>query len=579
MFGHRSYEWLGPELALLASLTGQMPTKQIAALLTKRLRAVTGDRKAVRNLNAINTKRQVIGVLTSDLLGGITVPEAGREVKSLALVYQAIDKGTLTPRHVGHRLVIPLDQWEAWKTSRVFPPSGFVRLASIRVKLGIKNDALSTYARDGLIPTAMRCNPYGTRQHSTQYGTWYIDGKLARKLVADRRAGRPLPWHGAPNTWNLQATWKRLEQRRHPGTCHACREIWGPQGAPREFEDYTVRYPALTFAQKRHLTVPYVDGVLLVDAARQANVSVETVKRAVRDGTVKQSGAGRPMRVTSASLQSWIRRGAATGGRANTWIALKTAKRLYGFTLAELRRHVASGEIEFRIGTAGPQAGLEMVHKRQCATLRERLGYTVSQAARRAGISTAKAITILNSTGWTPGGSVDPKVLAARTTGRANLANYSYAQAAKALRRPVSWIKVQIRTGVVRPIRDINDRRRICLTESMVRRLAAARKPRRRVAPQLNSEWVPSGTACEIAGVSQGTLSKWCEEGGIAVRASAQQRRFHIRSVKRRARRYWRGQVRGRAQPPGWLLDERPAIDDRRARRSSFESSVLVYAR
>ena len=97
---------------------------------------------------------------------------------------------------VGRLHVIPYAEWEAWKAKRVFPPDGYVQLSSIREPLAIKSDKLSEYARMGLIPTAIRCNPYGTKGPSTQFGTWWISKETADQLLADRRAGRQMPWHG-----------------------------------------------------------------------------------------------------------------------------------------------------------------------------------------------------------------------------------------------------------------------------------------------------------------------------------------------------------------------------------------------
>jgi hypothetical protein len=48
----------------------------------------------------------------------------------------------------------------------------------------------------GYVPTAMRCNPYGQRMSRVRH--LVHRPKLARKLVADRRAGRPMPWWGKP---------------------------------------------------------------------------------------------------------------------------------------------------------------------------------------------------------------------------------------------------------------------------------------------------------------------------------------------------------------------------------------------
>ena len=123
-------------------------------------------------------------------------------------------------------------------------------LTSIKKALSIRSDKLSEFARAGHIPTAKRCNPYGTKGPSTQFGTWWIDKKVAAKLVADRRAGRPMPWHGKPNPDNLRVTFKLWQKRKHPASCKTCAAIWGKKGAPRTFDDYALRYPPLAHGAK-----------------------------------------------------------------------------------------------------------------------------------------------------------------------------------------------------------------------------------------------------------------------------------------------------------------------------------------
>lgn len=249
--GRRSYEWQAPEMALLASLVGQMGVKDIATALTRRLQQLTGDPWAIRVPGAIQNAISRLGLQSSDLIGGITTAAAGREIGSSAIINQSIHNGQLKARRVGRRWLIPHAQWEAWKAKRVFPPKGYVQLSSIRDALAIRSDKLSEFARMGFIPTALRCNPYGTGKHSTQYGTWFIDEKVARRLLADRHAGRPMPWHGQVLPDNLRAGWKRWQSRQHPASCQTCQDIWGAQGAPTTFDDYVRQYPPLAHGALR----------------------------------------------------------------------------------------------------------------------------------------------------------------------------------------------------------------------------------------------------------------------------------------------------------------------------------------
>jgi len=227
--GRKTYEWQPPEIALLASLVGRLGVDDIAQTLTARLRERTDDPCAERNRQAVQVRISQIGMQSKDVLGGITTADAGREIGSLAIINQVIRKKELPAVRVGRLWVIPHDAWKAWKATRVFPPVGFVPLRSIRDALAIRSDKLSEWARMGYVPTAIRCNPYGTQAPSTQFGTWYIDKTVADTLVADRRAGRPMPWHGRPLLENLRVTYKLWKARQHPRSCKSCAEIWGPR--------------------------------------------------------------------------------------------------------------------------------------------------------------------------------------------------------------------------------------------------------------------------------------------------------------------------------------------------------------
>ena len=299
------YDWQPPELALLASLTGRMPTPRIAELLTQRLRLLTGDPTAERNVSAVIHKHQVTGVLAGDLLGGLTVSEAAREVNSIQLVHEAIRSEAVTAKRIGHRVVIPRDQWDKWKTSRIFPPAGYIRLRVISSKLGVTDGVLTSHARNGLIPTAKLCNPYGTRQAMSKNGVWYLDGSVARMLVKDRRAGNPMPWHGVGIDSNLKVTWSKLQQRRHPSDCHACAAIWGDQGPPTTFDDYCTRFPNLKFQQKRHLTQKFRPGVTVTEAARISGSTRARVEIALETRKLKRADRRRPVRIERESLASW----------------------------------------------------------------------------------------------------------------------------------------------------------------------------------------------------------------------------------------------------------------------------------
>ncbi|MDP1672020.1 MAG: hypothetical protein Q8L65_02760, partial [Burkholderiales bacterium] len=176
----KGYEWLQNELALLATLVGTIGKAQIAQALTARLQRATGDRHAERSQQAVQVAINRIGLVSRDVLGGITAPAAAREIGSYSTVHHAIRSGRLTPFRIGKLWVIPHDQWQRFKADRPPPPAGYVMLSSIRQRLGISSDAkLPEYAAMGYIPTAVLCNPkLGAGHSSSVRGSWYVDRRV-----------------------------------------------------------------------------------------------------------------------------------------------------------------------------------------------------------------------------------------------------------------------------------------------------------------------------------------------------------------------------------------------------------------
>jgi hypothetical protein len=167
-----SYEWQRPEVTLLATLVGQLGPQEIADVLTARLRQITGDLLCRRDRAAVQNQIARLGLQSSDVVGGITAAEAGRELGSAQIVYQALRQGKLVPRRVGRHLVISHEAWAAFKTKVQAPPDGCVQLSTLKGPLGIASDKLSEFARIGYVPQALRVNTFGVHStHTTQFGT------------------------------------------------------------------------------------------------------------------------------------------------------------------------------------------------------------------------------------------------------------------------------------------------------------------------------------------------------------------------------------------------------------------------
>lgn len=550
------YEWLGPELALLASLVGQMGARDIGLLLTERLRQITGDVAATRSHNSVQVMIGRIGLQAGDVVGGITVFAAAQEIGSRMAVYNAIEKGDLGARRIGRLWMIPHAEWRRWKSERVLVPPGYVALATLREPLGLRSDAkLPEYASRGYIPTAVRCNPCGSDTHTTRFGSWYIAPAVAQQLLDDRRSGRPMPWFGRPTESNLKATWKLLQARRHPPECEACRMIWGEAGAPTTYQDYERRYPPIALGAKRHLTRPWTPGLKIAELARKTGRSIGLVERAIQNGALAVQRVNGRRYVTHAAAAYWHSRKCPTGDGAKSWLALATAQKQHGFSEAQLRAFIKDGRLKSKIGTDGPMRGVVYVSRHQCAELRKAAGYTEEEAARRAGVTIERFRELLQGLEWRQAEAIPLLAIRAAVQRRQSVEGYSLEEAARAAGQSLSWVRERIKDGTVRVSSVKWDRRRRYLSKPHLDRLlhAAANPPKQE---KLSADWLRLTTAADLAGVSTGTLQAWALAGEIQRRETIGGARYLRQSVQARARRYWPTVRYKRAIPPAWLAAE-----------------------
>lgn len=549
-----TYEWQDPEVALLASLVGQISQAEIVEVLTARLREKTGDPEAERTKNSVQLRTNLVGLQTTDVVGGLTTAEAAREIGSFAIITQMIDKGELPSRRVGRLHVIPYDAWQEWKSKRVFPPKGYAQLSTIREPLAIKSDKLSEYARMGLIPTAIRCNPYGTKGPSTKFGTWWISKETADQLLTDRRAGRQMPWHGK-YTDNLRTTYKLWETRKHPANCKTCAEIWGEQGVPQNFEEYSARYPGIAHGAKRHLTRPWSPGITLAEVAEQAGRTVEEVRQAIENGVLAATVDEGVQYVSRTDSTRWVARKCPNGESARSWISLQTAIDAYFFTRRELRGFIDSGELKTKIGTNGATRGVEYVPRQQCAQLREKIGFTEEQAARRLGITVERFRHLVEGVDWRQAEKIPLVTVQAVQKRIESRHGYTIEEAAEALGRTEGWVKEQIEKGATRVSRAKWDRRRLYITEPMLQRLREVSEQPVEV-DKLGAEWLSLSEAAIEAAVSLATLNAWGVKGELDYREYKGVRHYHTEAVRAKARKYWQTVRFHRATPPAWLQEE-----------------------
>lgn len=549
------YIWNAVELALLASLVGRLSPSEISVVLTNRLREITGDLTAERSTNSIQVRTNKIGMQTRDVLGGITTSEAGREIGSIAIINQMIHNKQIKAKRVGRLWVIPHDQWKAWKAKRTFPPAGYVQLSTIKDALAIKSDKLSEFARMGHIPTAVRCNPYGTKGPNTQFGTWFIDNKVAEKMLADRRAGRPMPWHGKPLQDNLRVTFKLWGSRKHPKSCETCAKIWGEKGAPKSYADYEKRYPPLEHGAKRHLTREWNPGFTMQELAEKSLRSVSFVKRAIDNGVLESTKQGRVTYISKTEATRWITRKCPTGENEKSWIAIPTAQSIYLFSESELNSYIADGTLKTVIGKDGAQKGIVYVSRYQCANLRSNVGFSEAEAAKRVGVSIPKFRILLEGVNWRKAEGIPLSTVQAVIKRLQSQEGYTVEEAAKKLDVTVQWVKECIADGLIKVVKTHWDGRRVYITERMLEKLKEAKNnPIKK--DHFNEEWLRLSDAAHEAGVTAGTIMKWATTGLLARKSSDIGWRYHREAVRAQAREYWKTVRFHRVNPPDWLVAE-----------------------
>jgi len=487
-------------------------------------------------------------------LVGISAAEASREIGSRDIIRHCIKNGTLPASKVGRLLIIPVEDWERWKASRSEPPSGFVPLRSIKDILAIKSDKLSEFARMGYVPTAILCNGIGGP--SSQFGTWYIERRVADELVADRRAGRTMPWHGKPLRDNLRITFKLWDKRRHPAECATCRDIWGKGGAPESFDDFILRYPPLAHGAKRHLTLPYTPGLTVKEVAIKAKCSSSRVQQAIDSGLLASIKLGTTHYISRTDATRWETRKCPTGENITSWITLSKAEKLYFFSEAELRAYIQSNKLKTKPGQAVTGHGELLVSRSQCAHLRETIGYTEEQAASKVGVTLEHFRVLLEGVDWREAPKIPLVTVQAVIKRLKSREGYTINEAAEKLGTTREWVLARKDDGTIKLQQVKWESSRLYISEPMFKRLQAALKDGQTKAEKPGVEWLPVTQAAAEAGVSADTIVRWAENKEIEQQCFAFGWRYKRESVRARARRYWITTKPARAVPPSWMNAE-----------------------
>lgn len=551
------YEWLPPELAELARLVGLLPAADIAKVLTERLRRITGDPTAERAEHTVNVRVHKLGLLQSDVLGGLTILEAAKRAGvTKTLIYQELRRGTLRSFRVGDRHVIPVAVLDAWKGQRLpEPPKGWVKLWDIERSLGLKerSSRLSWYAKNGLVPGALFCAGH----------RWWISPEGARELVRRARAGEPLPWHGKYTHPSVTKRSFDLWQRRRHRDCAECTAIWQRVGgAPRTFEKFYPRWTRIPESMKRHVTSP--DGLSAARAAEYLGIDKHTICRAIAASELSGRREGPRWVIRRADLDAWVQRPDVLSHHGDQEpLTFKHAAARYQFTEAFLRQLAADGLLV----VAPRKDGRPGVRPWQIASLRARLGdLTLSQAAAAAGVSPQTFVRDARARGWRDGQPFTQEWVD-RVRARQDAPwQLTLAEAAQRLGRTVAWVRHAIDVGVLKALKGVDRRQRVVgrkLVEQLLRNGIPELPPTRGRGRPV--EWLQGFQACELAGVTIATIKRWAAIRAIRSRTWRPSDgpygvRYHKGSVEKRARHYWLHENKfKRATPPAWLTTKEAA--------------------
>lgn len=536
-----TYEWQAPELAIVASLVGRSSTRQIAAVLTARLRRVTGDPAACRPAARVIAAMQKVGLSTHDLLGGLSTTDAAvRAHTSTNLIYQEIRRGKLKTFRVGHRLVIPVAALDAWKASRLpEPPKGWIKLWDIRHQLGFSGvgEGLSWKARKGLIPQALFCAGF----------RWWIPPAVAHDLLRRKKLGLAMPWRGHVEPTTARRSFELWQSRRH-AHCAECAAIWNTVGGePRTFEVFYPRWMQIPEDRKRHLTAP--DGLSATRAADLYGFERHTLTLAIANGIVPATRVGAKYVITRADLQRWLKR-----RTSHQPLTLLHAASRAGIPLSAVRAAIRRGEVK----TVRRHDGRPGLHAREVMRLRvSRGGLSVSEAATRCEVSVPTFLKDAQAHGWIKGQTITVAFVRHLAKRRNAGWQLTFEAAAQRLGVSLDWIERAIEQGHLAILRGVDARRRLVGRK----RVDALRRTGLPILTErVETEgWLLLTQTRALAGVSVTTVLRWKTLGWLTTKPAHRGVYFSDTSLRAAARRHWAAKRYRFKQAPAWLQAERPS--------------------
>jgi RNase P/RNase MRP subunit POP5 len=221
--------------------------------------------------------------------------------------------------------------------------------------------------------------------------------------------------------------------------------------------------------------------------------------------------------------------------------------------MCELQAFIEAGTLKTKTGTEGAARGVVYVSRQQCSQLREKIGFTEDEAAKRLGITVERFRYLLDGVDWRQSEKIPLVTVQAVRKRMESRHGYTIEEAASELGKTVQWVNEQIEAGVIRVSRAKWDRRRKYISEPMMKRLRKGSEETAEKPEALGKDWLCLSDAAQEAGICTTTLIRWATHEGMVRREVNGRWRYHREAVRAHARRYWKSVRFHRATPPAWL--------------------------
>ena len=281
------------------------------------------------------------------------------------------------------------------------------------------------------------------------------------------------------------------------------------------------------------------------------------VKRAIDNGKLAADLLDGRLYVTRTDATRWRARRCPSGEGSKSWISLSTAARTYLFTNQELRDLIESKGLRSKIGMEGSMRGVVYVLRHQCGQLRERVGFTLPAAAKRAGVPVARIRALLDGARWRQEDARIPLEAVKTVIKRIQSApGLTTAEAAAERGVESAWVLARVDDGTIRLTVDKWASNETRVTPPMMMRL------RRAIESPLCVERLDPGAWCGLVeamsetGVTAVTPAKWADEGEVERRMFKGRWRYRRATLRERSMRYWSTSRFKRAPRPEWLKEE-----------------------